>query len=317
MGLSQDIKNKAFKLGFHAVGITTAEPIDSAYIQAIIRWIEQNHHAGLKYMSKNLEKRFHPALYLKKAQSVICVAIQYKPPRLPSSKAQIAHFALYEDYHPFIKERLNRLAEYIQTQLPAGYQWHYKAAVDTAPLAERALAQRAGLGFIGKNHMLIHPALGCQILLGQLVTTLELPADQPLQTDGCKECDLCLRACPTEALSPDGFFLTHRCISYLTQYGDDFAGLDSRVGRRLFGCDVCLLACPYEQNASMRQKSELAFYPQRAALEPNQILQWTQEQFDQTFAKSCVERIGLEKLKKNARICAENERKKQIGEKEA
>jgi epoxyqueuosine reductase len=316
MELSQAIKNKALDLGFCAVGITTADPIDPAHSQALTQWIERKYDADLNYMRKNLQKRIHPALYLENARSIVCVAFHYKPPRLPPSKAQVANFALYDDYHPFIKERLLRLAEFIQSRLPLNFQWHYKAAVDTAPLAERALAQRAGLGFIGKNHMLIHPTLGSQLLLGQLVTTLDLTPDQPLKTDGCRTCDLCLRACPTGALSPDGFFLAHRCISYLTQYADDFAGLEHKVGRRLFGCDTCLLACPYEHSAPACQKPDLGFHLQRAGLNPDEILQWNQDQFDQFFKNSCVETIGLGKLKKNARICADNQEKTRTGEEE-
>jgi epoxyqueuosine reductase len=200
--------------------------------------------------------------------------------------------------------------------LPPDFQWRYKAAVDTAPLAERALAQRAGLGFIGKNHMLIHPTLGSQLLLGQLVTTLDLPPDRPIQTAGCQDCDLCLRACPTGALSPDGFFLTNRCISYLTQYADDFSGLEQKVGPRLFGCDTCLLACPYEQTAPVCKKPDLGFHPQRTCLDPADILQWNPEQFEQQFKNSCVETIGLEKLKKNARICTGNREKTRFDKEE-
>lgn len=314
MDLPQAIKNKALEIGFHAVGFTTADPIDPAQIQALTQWIEQGHAADLKYMQKNLKKRTHPALYLENARSIICVALHYKPPRIPQPKAQVANFALYDDYHPFIKERLLLLADFIQSQLPAGFSWQYKAAADTAPLAERALAQRAGLGFIGKNHMLIHPSLGSQLLLGQLVTTLDLPADQAIQTGGCQNCNLCLRACPTGALSPDGTFLTARCISYLTQYADDFSGLQRQVGRRLFGCDTCLLACPYERQAPPCTNPGLNFYPQRDNLDPADILQWNQDQFKKQFQNSCVQVIGLEKLKKNAQICIENQGKIKLDE---
>lgn len=300
---AEAIKAHARHLGFDAVGITTAAPLESTHQNHFRRWLTESGANGLEYMKRHIEKRFAPAQLLEGAQSVICAAVHYKPAEIPLSPgcARIARFALYDDYHRFLKERLRKLALFIESRLPKGTRWTYKICVDSAPLAERALAVRAGLGFIGKNHMLIHPVLGCQILLGELVTTLPLPPDRPTLPDGCGRCTRCLEACPTGALQPDGSFQTNRCISFLTQYTKD-AG-DFRSGRWIFGCDECLAACPYEQKAPPCRIPPPGFTPERAALRPADILQWNSNDFERFFKKSCVERIGLKKLQQNAAAC--------------
>lgn len=300
---AEAIKTQALQLGFAAVGITTAEPLESVHIDRFLRWLEEGGADGLEYMKQHTEKRFAPAQLLQGAQSVICVAAHYKPAEIPISPgcAQIARFVLYEDYHRFLKERLRQLACFIESRLPKGTFWRYKICVDSVPLAERALAARAGLGFIGKNHMLIHPVLGCQLLLGELITTLPLPPDRPAAADGCGSCTRCIEACPAAALRPDGLFQTNRCISFLTQYAHDAAQL--QTGRWLFGCDECLLACPYEQKSPPCRTSPPGFTPERAALRPADILQWDSNDFERFFKNSCVERIGLKKLQQNAAAC--------------
>ncbi|MHC4988799.1 MAG: tRNA epoxyqueuosine(34) reductase QueG [Planctomycetota bacterium] len=222
MSFEQQIKQKALELGFDAVGITTAEPVAAAHIAYFQRWLADGNAGQMAYLHRNSEKRFDPAGLLAGAKSVICVALNYRPAKndLPENPPiRIARFAQYIDYHPFIKDRLFQLAEFIQKETEArsgSAGIKFKACVDSVPIAERALAQRAGLGFIGKNHMLIHPELGNQFLLGELVTTLELAPDAPTEDLSCGDCGRCLRACPTGALGFDGSFDARKCVSYLT-----------------------------------------------------------------------------------------------------
>jgi epoxyqueuosine reductase len=337
MNLEQEIKDKALALGFDAVGITDASPIGPEHVEHFEAWLRCGCAGRMDYMHRNLERRAHPAKLLDGAQSVIIVALGYKPPgpiadcglRIAESTrgdfptGKVAQYAQYEDYHAFIKSLLSELADFIRAQTNAGQ--HFKTCVDSAPLAEKALAVRAGLGFIGKNHLLIHPRLGPQILLGEIVTTVSLHPDQEHQAS-CGSCDRCLKACPTGALRPDGFLDAGRCISYLTQYGPRMALPDSRDGadadeahrsqdtvkpglavppRRdwLFGCDECLLACPYRQNAPACANPRFKWYGERAELDLREVLGLTAEEFEARFRDSPVRRLGLETFQYNARRC--------------
>jgi len=174
-------------------------------------------------------------------------------------------------------------------------------------VAERALAMRAGLGFIGKNRMLINPQLGPQIFLGEIITTLKLQADEPI-TDNCSNCNKCIEACPTGALRPDGRFDANKCISYLTiEYKDQIpAELAEKIGDRLFGCDECVLACPYQEDAPVCTNKQFKFYNDRAKLDLRRILNLSRQDFDAEFADSPINRLGLDRLKRNARICLSN-----------
>lgn len=246
MNITARIKQKAIALGFDLVGITTADPLADTQIAHFKSWLTNGSAGQMDYMKRNLEKRTNPARLLKGAKSIICVALNYKPPA--STQTEIANFALYEDYHLFIKKRLFELADFInaKTDHPA----RFKACVDSGPIAERPIAQRAGLGFIGTNHMLINPELGLQILLGELVTDLQLTPDEPAE-NLCHNCDKCIKACPTAALASDGTFNANKCISYLTieHKGKIPAQLAAEIGSHLFGCDECIKACPFDKPA--------------------------------------------------------------------
>lgn len=251
MDIVEKIKDKAGQLGFDLVGITTAEPIEPSQVEYFKDWLKNGYNGQMEYMSRNFQKRINSAELLKGAKSVICVALNYKPQESEQKKG-IANFALYEDYHPFVKNLLFQLAEFIQTL--ADKRVKFKACVDSVPVAERTLAQRAGLGFIGRNHMLINPSLGLQILLGELITDLPLMPDEPF-IHSCQSCDKCITACPTAALTEDGQFNANRCISYLTiehkgKIDDD---LRKKMDASVFGCNKCILACPYDDSAPIRK----------------------------------------------------------------
>jgi epoxyqueuosine reductase len=318
MGLAQNIKNKAHELGFDLVGITDISPIDAEQAELLVNWLKSGFAGRMSYIQKNIEKRINPAKLLKNAQSIIIVGLNYKPTKQnklnPTTLAgRVATYAQYEDYHPFIKSRLRELAAFIGSLSSISHR--FKICVDSAPLAERALAERAGLGFIGKNHMLINPVLGPQIFLGEVITTLKLqPVDKagfrrnkPI-TDNCLNCDKCINVCPTRALRANGQFDATKCINYLTiefksQIPSDLA---KKIGDRLFGCEECILACPYQQNAPFCTNKQFKFYNDRAEINLQEILKLSEEQFEMQFADSVIKRIGLAGLQRNARICLAN-----------
>jgi len=378
MSLSQDIKCKALELGFDLIGITDACPIDDEQTELFAGWLKSGFAGQMSYLQRNLQMRINPAKLLEDAQSVIVVGLNYKPPKhSPSLRAsprdarqshhgnfeiasptsgglamtvptgKVASYAQYEDYHTFIKEQLRNLINFMKTV--AGTNNKFKICVDSTPLAERSLAARAGLGFIGKNHMLINPTLGPQIFLGEIITNLEL---KPLNGGGslkaegfgdghrqaaldaathrqtlnatdtsratfrrntqpaasCGSCSKCIAACPTGALQEDGRFDATRCINYLTiEYkGQIPADLAEKIGDRLFGCDECILACPYQQNAPACKNTQFKFYDDRTELDLQEILELTDEQFQKRFADSVIKRLGLAGLQRNARICLSN-----------
>ena len=311
MTLTQDIKCKGIELGFDLVGITDAAPISDRQSAAFATWLESGFAGQMDYMHRNLQKRINPAKLMGGARSAIVVGLNYTPPELPPEPSgdaptgRVANYALYEDYHPFVKQRLRDLIAFIDSLVDTTSD--FKICVDSAPLAERALAVRAGLGFIGGNHMLINPEFGCQIFLGEIVTSLELPTDEPIAANGL-DCDKCISACPTGALRSDGQFDAGRCINYLTieHKGEIPPELAERIGDRLFGCDECVLACPYQKNSPQCANEQFRFYADRARLDLNEVLTLDAQSFNARFGNSPIKRLGLEGLKRNAEICLAN-----------
>lgn len=318
MTLSDDIRQKALCVGFDSVGITDASAIDAGQVGLLADWLKAGYAGQMGYMHRNFEKRISPAELLEGAKSVVCVGLNYHHPKLKAKKEEgtgpmgrVAHYARYEDYHPFIKRQLRKLAEFMGSL--AGGDTRFKICVDSAPVAERALAARAGLGFIGKNHTLINPEFGPEIFLGEIITDLELESDKPVAAD-CAGCNKCIDACPTGALRPDGQMDARKCISYLAIERKDKipAGLATKVGDRLFGCDECVLACPYQERAPACRNKQFKFYEDRAHLNLSEVLDLSREEFEAEFSDSVIKRLGLEGLKRNAQTCLMNIRHQSV-----
>jgi epoxyqueuosine reductase len=338
MGLTEQIKQKAINLGFDLVGITDAAPLPVDCLNRLLAWLDAGHAASMDWMQNNLDKRTNPAALLPGAKSVIVVGLNYKPPpllrrsHLGEAGGRVASFAQYEDYHPFIKKQLRKLAEFIIER--TGHAFKFQICVDSTPLFERALAVKAGLGFIGKNRMLVNPRLGPQILLGEIITNLDLKSEidarhqkKRAETESrimfiksakrdskseipspCQSCSKCISACPTGALQSDGSFDASKCISFLTIESDAVipADLAPKIGNHLFGCSECVLACPYHKNAPPSTNKQFTHYPDRAELNLNEILTLTEPQFQLKFASSPILRTGLDRLKRNAVVCLKN-----------
>ncbi len=309
------MKQKALSLGFDVVGITHAGPVDPRQEAIFRQWLDQGYAGEMAYMVNHLDRRMDPSRLLAGAKSIICVGLNYNPfPSDPVAAVEptgrIADFALYEDYHPFIRDRLRELAEFIRTQVHPK-SCDFKICVDSVPIAERAIAQRAGLGFIARNHMLIHPELGARLLLGEVITTVEIEPDSPMDQP-CVDCGRCFVACPTGALSRDGAFDARKCISYLTiEHKTDIPPeLASGIGDRIFGCDECVRVCPHQLNAPIAANRDFHFFPERNGIPLRVILPWKETDFAGTFNGSVVLRTGLNRFQRNARIALHNHRAK-------
>jgi len=306
------IKQKALEIGFDLAGITSAKPVDSLDKSYLQEWLEKGFAGEMKYLHRNIDKRFDPSKLLDGAKSVICLAVNYRPneqehfSKEEGPTGRIADYAMYADYHDAIKAKLFELASFITSDIDNSAK--FKFCVDSVPLAERSLAVRAGLGFIGKNHMLINPEIGSKILLGEIITDLQLSEDKPLE-QSCVNCENCLSACPAGALDAEGNFDASKCISYLTiEYNGEIAdNLAGPINDRLFGCDNCVDVCPFEKNIPICRAQWMNIKLPKY-LNLLKISEMNEKEFNHRFENTALERTGLATLKRNAKICLKNQK---------
>ena len=308
------LREHARSLGFNLVGLTPAAP--SPHLQAYFRWLDAGQHAELGYMARpdRQARRRDLNVILPGVRSLVMVGVDYHTLRLPAAlledpaRGRIAAYAWGQDYHALLLPRLQALGEWLQaaSRTPA----RPRAYVDTGPLLERSHAQQAGLGFIGKNTMLINPRRGSDFFLGELLTELVFDDyDQPAPASLCGTCRRCLAACPTGAL-PQPFVLdARRCISYLIieHSGWIDRALRPLLGNWVFGCDLCQVVCPWQRFAI--QSQETAFFPQRpdrAAPPLAHLLALSPAVFQREFAGTPLERAGRDQLLRNASLAAAN-----------
>ncbi|NDV93771.1 tRNA epoxyqueuosine(34) reductase QueG [Dysgonomonas sp. 521] len=298
MTLSQQIKDYAYSLGFDACGICRCEPVDVDERQHLNRWIEDSYYGDMGYMAQNVDKRSNPALLVENSRSIICVAMNYYPrTKQPEGHPQFAYYAYGKDYHDVVKDRLRQLFDYIKGLEPAT---EGRVFVDTAPILERYWAAKAGLGFIGKNSLLIIPKKGSYFFLGEVVVNLELEYDSPLSLS-CGNCRRCLDACPTQAIVSPKVVNANRCISYQTieNKGEIDKEIVPRLSNRFYGCDICQLVCPWNRYA--RPHKTEAFDPSQAFLDLSygKLENLTVEEYQQIFKGSAVKRAKYTGLKRN------------------
>jgi epoxyqueuosine reductase len=265
----------------------------------------------MRYLAEHLPQRLDPAQLVPGARSVICVADRYhdgRPdPEAPAApRGRIARYARGDDYHAVIRKRLHRLADELARDHPGEA---FRACVDTAPVPERELAQRAGLGAAGKHTLLIEPGVGSYLLLGEIVTTLALEPSAPCAEDPCGTCTRCIDACPTGAISPWSVDAT-RCISYLTI--EHRSAVDERyhaaIGDWIFGCDVCQEVCPHNQPTRRSRAAPVhpAYAPRRDGFDLLEVLGWDEDARRGAFLKSALKRAKLAMMKRNALVAAGN-----------
>jgi epoxyqueuosine reductase len=289
------------ELGFSLAGISSADPLPGG--ARLADWVRRDNHGTMAFLADTAAVRRDPRLFLSGARSVVCVAMSYHEAPDPQDlagageRAVVARYARRPDYHRVIRARLVRLGRFLAEQLP-GAAW--RPAVDTAPLLEKELAQRAGLGWIGKNTCLINRSLGSELLLGELVTDAALPPDPP-ETDQCGTCSACLTACPSGAFAAARRLDARRCLAYATieHRGGFPAELRSSLGNRLFGCDACQSVCPWNRRAASSCVPALAARAQLAALSRAQLERIDRQGWAAVAAGTPLRRLDFPRLRSN------------------
>ncbi|HYH78366.1 MAG TPA: tRNA epoxyqueuosine(34) reductase QueG [Longimicrobium sp.] len=314
--LSARIRLHAREMGFDAVGIAPVHP--SEHGDAYDRWLALGMHGEMGYLSREdaVEKRHDPAVLVPGAKSAVVVALHYDPrgasgdEGVDASRGIVARYARNDDYHELMKERLIALQEWIAAELlPVSG----RAYVDTGAVLEREVAQRAGLGWQGRNTMLIHPRRGSYFFIGEVLLDVELEYDDAAVRDHCGTCQRCLDACPTGALlgrdaSGAPVMDARRCISYLTieLRGPIPRDLRPLIGNRVYGCDICQEVCPW--NRFSRPTHEAAFLA-REGLDGPSLVEWmtmTQEEFSRRFKNSPIKRTKRRGLLRNVAVALGN-----------
>ena len=307
--LAGDIKRRARELGFDLVGIADARP--TPYRDYLRNWLDDGQAGTMRYLAERFDERTDPAAYLPGARSVICVAMNYHTPLQPVPEhergyhGRVARYALGVDYHEIIKKRLHALADWLREAAPDAIT---KSAVDTAPVMEKGLAARAGVGWQGKNTCTINENIGSWLLLGEIVTTIALPVDEPA-FDRCGTCTRCLDACPTGAITAPYQLDARRCISYLTiehREGEIDPALAPKVGDWLYGCDICQDVCPWNSKAPDTTDPVLAPRFPTGTLDLRQVLSWSHDDYRAALRHSAMKRVKLPVLQRNAHVALRN-----------
>jgi len=308
------IRDRALALGFDAVGF--ARP-DGGRAQDLANWLASGFHGDMGWMETTADRRVSPAALWPEARSVVAVAVNYGPPEDPRlmqalrDRAMVSAYARGRDYHDVLKKNLRSLASWIAD----GWNCDVKLFVDTAPVMEKPVAQQAGLGWQGKHTNLVSRRFGSWTFLGEVFTTLEISPDDP-ETDRCGACRRCLDACPTDAFPAPYRIDARRCISYLTIEHKGHIEREFRVamGNRIYGCDDCLAACPWNKFASATPHAELRphIHLTRPRLKDYAMLD--DESFRAVFSGSPIKRLGRDRFVRNVLIAIGNSGSAELAE---
>ena len=303
--LARRIKAEALDLGFDLVGVARAEPVGEA--DRLAEWLAQGRHGTMRWMESWREKRVDPRLLLEGCRSVVSVGLVYRRPDRDAPQppgTRVARYAWGEDYHRVLKDKLHDLLARGRALDPA---FDGRAFTDSGPVMERWWAERAGLGWRGKNTLLLNQRLGSFLFLGELLVRAELEPD-PVGVDHCGTCTRCIDACPTGAIVAPRELDARRCISYWTieHRGELPAEAEESVGEWLFGCDICQDVCPWNRDAP--ETGEERFRARADAWPPSldDVLTLSGEEFDARFGETAIERARRGGLARNAALVARN-----------
>ena len=300
------IKQLASQFGFADCGITDTD--NEIAGEQLEQWLDLGYHADMDYMSKHGSKRYRAQELVPGTKRIICLRMDYLDPNLPTlstlqdgEQAYVARYALGRDYHKLVRKRLAQLSKAIEALIgPFGH----RVFVDSAPVLEKPLAQKAGLGWQGKHTLLINRKQGSWFVLGEIFVDLALPIDEPYQKDHCSRCESCITVCPTAAFPQPYVLDANRCIAYLTIEHKGSIPLELRplMGNRVFGCDDCQLACPWNRAPGATQEDD--FKPRHGLDQAKlaELFMWTEEEFLKRTEGSPIRRAGFEGWQRNLAI---------------
>jgi epoxyqueuosine reductase len=302
---TQFIKSLASQLGFTYCGISKAEFLEEE-APRLEEWLKRGHQGKMSYLENHFDKRLNPTLLVPGAKSVISLLYNYYPEKNLASfgntenNLKIAKYAYGEDYHFVIKDKLKNFLELIREEIG---EVNGRAFVDSAPVHERAWAKKSGLGWIGKNSLLLNRSMGSFFFLSELVVDLELEYDSPIK-DYCGTCTACMDACPTDAISEPYVVDGSKCISYFTiELKEEIpTEVKGKFENWIFGCDICQDVCPWNSFSKPHQEPRFNAHPDLENMTQSDWKEITEDVFEKLFKKSAVKRTKLEGVKRNIKF---------------
>ena len=294
------LKSTAKRLGFDFCGIAKAEFLE-VEAPRLEDWLSRNYNGQMGYLANHFDKRLDPTKLVEGAKTVVSLIYNYYPSQKLSageSDIKLAKYAYGEDYHLVIREKLTEFLEILREEIG---EINGRSFVDSAPVMERQWAQKAGLGWLGKNSLLLNREMGSFFFLAELIIDLDASPDVPLAKDYCGTCTACVDACPTDAIVGNGVIDGSRCISYLTielkdAIPDEFKG---KMENWAFGCDICQDVCPWNRFSKPNQEPAFQPSPDLVGFSQREWKEMTEETFKRVFAKSAVKRTKFSGLKRN------------------
>ncbi|MFT6329530.1 MAG: epoxyqueuosine reductase [Bermanella sp.] len=303
--LTDNIKTWGKSLGFQQIGISDVDL--SQHEKALKNWLENDYQGSMSFLERNVEKRLSPNELVPGTLRIISVRMDYLPPDASfasnlksSSTAYISRYALGRDYHKVIRKKLQKLAEQIQEYTQ---DFSFRPFVDSAPVLEHAIAEKAGLGWTGKHSLTINKEAGSYFFLGELFINLPLPVDQPVE-ENCGKCTACISICPTQAIVAPYVVDARKCISYLTIENDGEIPIIYRkaIGNRVYGCDDCQLVCPWNKYAKVTEEKDFFARQHMHNRSLLDLFKWTENEFLKNTEGSAIRRIGYRKWKRNIAV---------------
>lgn len=314
----RDIEIWALELGFAQIGVSDTDL--SAHENHLLNWLDKGLHGEMEYMSRHGVKRSRPEKLVPGTLRVISVRMNYLPPKArdsfevlaESNTAFISRYALGRDYHKVMRKRLQKLAERIESKIGS---FGYRAFVDSAPVLEKGLAEKAGLGWIGKHTNLLSEQAGSWFFLGELFTDLPLPISN-VKENHCGSCSACIEACPTRAIIGPYKLDARKCISYLTIEKKGAIPIEFRkaMGNRIYGCDDCQLVCPWNKFAKITSLNDFEVRNDLDSIQLVELFRWSEQEFLHKTEGSAIRRIGYERWLRNVAVALGNVGKDDAGQ---